>query len=118
MFGISFSELLLIFVIAIVIFGPEQLPELARKFGRLVGGLKRMQQSISNQIYQQAGIEELNQLRDDLTTAVNQIRNSLHNKNSTTDEAIMTEKDVIYQELNFLYQPELDFERQPELFDE
>ena len=47
MFGIGLSELLLIFVIALVFIGPKRLPGFARSIGRLVGQLSE----ISRQFY-------------------------------------------------------------------
>jgi Tat protein translocase TatB subunit len=41
MFGISMPELILILVIALIVVGPEKLPELAKKMGRMVGEFKR-----------------------------------------------------------------------------
>lgn len=118
MFGISFSELLLIFIIALVVFGPEQLPAIAKKIGGFVGSIKRLQKNFSDQIYQQTGMEQLSQLKEELNSAVNQIRTSLRNTNDETEFYQKSEREFITQEINFLYQPELEFDRQPELFDE
>lgn len=118
MFGISFSELLLIFVIALVVFGPEQLPTIARKIGGFLGSIKRLQKNVSDQIYQQTGMEQLNQLKEELNSAVHQIRTSLKDTDYETEFYQKNEREFITQEINFLYQPELDFDRQPELFDE
>jgi Tat protein translocase TatB subunit len=42
MFGISWAETLLIAIIAIVVIGPEKLPEVARAAGRGVRQLRRL----------------------------------------------------------------------------
>jgi len=47
LFGIGLSELLLIFVIALVVIGPKRLPGFARGLGQLVGQLSE----ISRQFY-------------------------------------------------------------------
>jgi sec-independent protein translocase protein TatB len=36
MFDIGFQELIIIFVIALLVFGPERLPEISRKIGKFV----------------------------------------------------------------------------------
>lgn len=41
MFNLSFSELLILSVLALIFIGPKQLPELARVLGRLLNELKR-----------------------------------------------------------------------------
>lgn len=41
MFGIGPSELLVILVLALIIFGPNKLPELARTLGRTVKEFKK-----------------------------------------------------------------------------
>ena len=51
MFGISFGEIALVFVVALIVFGPEKLPEIARSFGRLSGELKRSSDRVRREFY-------------------------------------------------------------------
>ena len=41
MFGIGGTELLLLLLIALLVFGPENLPELARKLARIIGEVRK-----------------------------------------------------------------------------
>ena len=41
MFDIGIQELIVIFLVALFVFGPDKLPELARNIGKLVAQLKR-----------------------------------------------------------------------------
>jgi sec-independent protein translocase protein TatB len=42
MFGIGFTELIIILIVALMVVGPERLPELGRQLGTLVRDLRRM----------------------------------------------------------------------------
>ncbi len=41
MFDFTLTELLVIFVVALLVFGPKKLPELGKAFGRGIGEFKR-----------------------------------------------------------------------------
>ncbi|NKE70378.1 Sec-independent protein translocase protein TatB [Candidatus Manganitrophus noduliformans] len=50
MFGIGFPELLLILAIALVILGPEKLPQIARVIGRGLGEVRRATEEVRAEI--------------------------------------------------------------------
>jgi sec-independent protein translocase protein TatB len=54
MFGIDFSEILVIFGIALVVLGPEKLPKLARTIGHWVGRARAMARQFREQLEQEA----------------------------------------------------------------
>jgi sec-independent protein translocase protein TatB len=54
MFGIDFSEILVIFVIALIVLGPEKLPKLAQTIGRWVGRARAMARQFREQLEQEA----------------------------------------------------------------
>jgi sec-independent protein translocase protein TatB len=54
MFGIDFSEILVIFGIALVVLGPEKLPRLARTIGRWIGRARAMARQFREQLEQEA----------------------------------------------------------------
>jgi sec-independent protein translocase protein TatB len=54
MFGIDFSEILVIFVIALVVLGPEKLPKLAATIGRWLGRARLMARQFREQLEQEA----------------------------------------------------------------
>ncbi len=62
-FGIGLPELALIMVIILVVFGPEQLPEIAKKLGKTTRDLRRSLNDINNEVNEfKQPIEEFKQL--------------------------------------------------------
>ncbi len=76
MFEVGFTEIVLIFVIALLVLGPERLPKLAADLGRWAGKARAMARQLKNQLEQEAG--SLNELRkpiDDIRNPLNDLRN-------------------------------------------
>lgn len=67
MFDIGFSELLLVALVALLVFGPERLPAAVRTGSLWLGRLKRSFQSIKQEVEREIGADE--------------IRRQLHNEN-------------------------------------
>jgi len=59
MFGISFSELLLVGLVALLVLGPERLPGAARTAGLWVGRLKRSFNAIKAEVEREIGADEI-----------------------------------------------------------
>ena len=59
MFDVGFSEVLLIFVIALVVLGPEKLPRLASQVGRWVGRARAMARQFREQLEEEVNLEEV-----------------------------------------------------------
>jgi len=54
MFEVGFSELLLIFALALIVLGPERLPKLAQQVGRWVGRARAMARQFRDQLEEEA----------------------------------------------------------------
>ncbi|MBD8473900.1 Sec-independent protein translocase subunit TatB [Pseudomonas sp. CFBP 8770] len=59
MFGISFSELMLVGLIALLVLGPERLPGAARTAGLWIGRLKRSFNAIKTEVEREIGADEI-----------------------------------------------------------
>ena len=59
MFGsIGMPELIIIFVIALIIFGPRKLPELGRSLGKSIGEFKRASNDLRNTLEEEIRVED------------------------------------------------------------
>lgn len=57
MFGLSFGEMLVLGVMALILIGPKQLPEVARNVGRFLNDLKRATEGLTDDLKKQAKVE-------------------------------------------------------------
>lgn len=57
MFGLSFGEILVLGVMALILIGPKQLPEVARNIGRFMNDLKRATEGLTADLKKQAKVE-------------------------------------------------------------
>ncbi|MBB2493818.1 Sec-independent protein translocase protein TatB [Aquipseudomonas ullengensis] len=59
MFDIGFSELLLVGLVALIVFGPERLPAAARTAGLWIGRLKRSFSAIKAEVEREIGADDI-----------------------------------------------------------
>jgi Tat protein translocase TatB subunit len=59
MFGIGGPELLVIFVVALLVLGPNKLPELARTLGRAMSEVRRVSTEFQRTLHAQSALDEL-----------------------------------------------------------
>ncbi|HTG01515.1 MAG TPA: TatA/E family twin arginine-targeting protein translocase [Nitrospirota bacterium] len=73
MFGLGIPELLLIFVIALIVFGPKKLPDLGRSVGRALAEFKKASEEFQDtirtemqEVKKTAGLDEIKKLEQDI----------------------------------------------------
>ena len=59
-FDIGLGEILLILVVALIIFGPGRIPEIARTMGRVARNLKKATSDLTTTITKEIDVEEKN----------------------------------------------------------
>ena len=76
MFNLQGGELIIIALLALVVLGPEKLPEAARWFGRMYAQIRRLGDGFTRE-FQSAVKEPLDDLRSVVSEPVNDLKSSL-----------------------------------------
>jgi len=65
-FDVGFTELVMIGLVALLVVGPERLPELVRTAGRWIGRAQRLARELRTELERDAGTQELKQIQRDI----------------------------------------------------
>jgi len=77
MFDVSFTELLTIGVVALIVIGPERLPKVARTVGHLLGRAQRYVSDVKSDIRREMELEELRNLRKEMEDAARSLETTV-----------------------------------------
>lgn len=70
MFDVSFGELLIIAIVALVVIGPEKLPKVARTLGLLAGRMQRYVSTIKADVSRELQMQELQKMQQEVRQGV------------------------------------------------
>lgn len=79
----SFWELSLIFLLALVVFGPERLPGMARAVGLWVGRARAVVRNFNEQIERELAAEEMRKAAQDARDSVSAVQEDLRSGDTT-----------------------------------
>ena len=71
--NVNFSEIVVIFLVALILFGPEQLPQIARQIGKLAAEFRKGSQAIRREWYN-AVYPPAQEVKRDLAAHVEDLR--------------------------------------------
>lgn len=90
MFDVSFSELIVIAVVALIVIGPEKLPKVARTLGALAGRMQRYVAQVKEEVNREVRFQELQKLQQEIKET-----------SSKTQDNYQRKIDELTQELDF-----------------
>lgn len=73
---VGFGEIVILVMLALLVFGPERLPEMARNVGKFVGQLRREASSTIDELKRNAELDEFKSVADELRGAGSELRRS------------------------------------------
>jgi TatA/E family protein of Tat protein translocase len=78
MFGsVGPTELLLIFIIALLVFGPKKLPEIGKSVGKALREFKKASEEIKGRIEEEIQASEIKDVQKDLRDGMNSFRDGI-----------------------------------------
>lgn len=77
MFDFSFSELLAIALVALIVIGPQRLPKVARTAGHFLGRLQRYVSDVKSDIQREMQLEDLKKIQQDVERQARELEDSM-----------------------------------------
>src|SRR5262249_10799760 len=80
MFDFSFSELLICFIVALVVLGPERMPGVARAVGRWTGKARVYMRNLSAELERETQVSELKKQIEDAQRVLREQTQTIHSQ--------------------------------------
>ena len=88
MFDFSFSELMVVMVVALIVIGPERLPKVARTLGHLWGRAQRYVNGVKSDIARDMAVEEYLQLQKKVQAEASALEQSVKQAAQTANQQV------------------------------
>ncbi|MFA5596363.1 MAG: Sec-independent protein translocase protein TatB [Pusillimonas sp.] len=112
MFDISFTELMIIGMIALVVIGPERLPKVARTLGHLLGRAQRYVNDVKTDIKREMDAGDLNNLKNQFDEAKSSVQASLDDASKTIANPMLEAQKAVENAGKSLQASMVDFENE------
>lgn len=109
MFDIGFSEIVVCAIVALIVIGPERMPEAVRTVGLWVGRLKRSLRETRSEIERQIGVDDIRRQlhNEEIMQTLENARRDMDKVIAQTQESIDSANTVITQE--YKSEPDLPY---------
>jgi sec-independent protein translocase protein TatB len=97
MFDFSFSELMVVMVVALIVIGPERLPKVARTLGHLWGRAQRYVNGVKSDIARDMAVEEFRQLQQKVQAEASAVEQSVKQVALTADQQMQQINETVAQ---------------------
>ncbi len=97
MFDVSFSELILILIVGLLVFGPEKLPEVVRTTGLWISKIKRSFNQIRSEIEREVGVDEIKREihNQSILDSLKDVRNDLNQAHQNLRDLPYDVQDIV-----------------------
>ena len=86
----EWNEILVILVVAMVVFGPHRLPEMARKAGKMMAEFRVAAKELREGIEKELAVEEMRQVAQDVVTPTKEAASELQKSLADSEKALKT----------------------------
>lgn len=91
MFDFSFTELIVIGVVALIVIGPERLPKVARTAGHLYGRMQRYVSSVKSDISQEIQLDEMRRVGQSFKESIESAASGVERQATAVDDYLRNE---------------------------
>lgn len=86
----EWNEILVILVVAMVVFGPHRLPEMARKAGKMMAEFRVAARELREGIEKELAVEEMKQVAQDVVTPTKEAASELKKSLADSERSLKT----------------------------
>lgn len=84
MLGLGWTEMLVVGIVALIVIGPKDLPDLMHKIGRFAGQMRKMGQDFQRELNKSTGLNEISNLRNTITAPLKATTDAIRKEFNTT----------------------------------
>jgi len=88
MFDVSFTEMLIIAVVALIVIGPERLPKVARTVGLLLGRVQRYVRDVKSDISREMQLDELKKMQQQVADEAKNMETSVSQQMTSIETSL------------------------------